>query len=608
MMAPSSGTAEKKMSRRRAWLSRLAIVLIVVATVSVYYQLSRHTFLTLDDPLYVTGNDRVKSGLTPANIAWALTTFKGEFWHPLTWLSFLMDTEIYGVRAGGYLFTNLVLHLLNSLLVFFLFRDLSGRIWAGFMTGLLFAVHPLHVEAVAWISERKELLSAFFWLLALVSYGYYARNSGRPRLMLLVTACFALGLLAKTMIVTLPFVLLLLDYWPLGRDRTAGSGNGLIRRWWPLVREKIPLFCLAAAGSIVTLVAQHQGGGLVSLASAPWPERLANALTAYGLYLKKAFWPVDLSVFYPVSGQPVNALELTMVAALLVLVSAAVVYFSKKRRYLLFGWLWFLGTLVPVIGIVKIGDFFMADRYMYMPLLGLLVMAVFGLRDLLAVSGGRAARLGLAVVPVLLVGAYWPLAHSQVAVWRDSRALYNHALAVNPDDFLAHHALGNLLAGQNNMPAAIFHFTRAASLRPDKAVLWATLGRARAAAGQWPEAAVQFQKVRELAPEHPAAWFYLAGTAAARQDFEKAARSLKRCLAVENRPGRAGVDFYPLVSEYYRKGQVAQKKGQNEKARDYYQQALTKGGLDLTGNGLRRQVAGGYDQWLAGRNAARKSQ
>src|SRR5436309_10843481 len=358
----------------------LILLGLAAMTFAIYAQVVGHQFITLDDDAYIKQNAMVNRGLTLAGVAWAFTTFDQGNWHPLTWIAHMIDNQLFGMNAGGHLVVNALIHVANTLLVFwFLFRTTHAR-WPSALVAALFALHPLHVESVAWAAERKDTLSTFFGLLSLIAYVRYAEapRSGRY---VWTAITLALGLLAKPMLVTWPFVMLLLDYWPLRRfDLT--SRREVATKLWPLVREKLPLFALVAASAVITSVAQSHGGGVRTFTEFPIALRLSNALVSYAKYLLLAFWPNDLAVYYPYAGTDVPAWQIIGAALLLVAITAFCFSQRKIRPYLIVGWLWFLGTLVPVIGLVQVGGQTMADRYFYIPSIGLFIAIVFGLANI----------------------------------------------------------------------------------------------------------------------------------------------------------------------------------------------------------------------------------
>ncbi len=552
-------------------ISLVGLAFILGLTFLVYYQLRHHRFLSLDDVVYVTANPHVISGLSRDGWHWAVTTRKAEFWHPLTWISYMIDTELFGVQPGGYLLTNVLLHLVNTVLVFYLFRLLFQRTWESMVVAALFALHPLHVEAVAWISERKELLSAFFWLLSLISYWFYVQSPGWKRY-LTVAVCFVLGYMAKSMIITLPFLLLVLDFWPFQRDlQTVSQAQSRLRVWRGLLVEKVPLLLLTLIGIGITLWARKAGGGVVSLAETSFVVRLANALVAYALYIKNTLWPTDLSVFYPIDKQVDSGAVFVSVLLLLGL-SSLIWVAGRRRRFFWVGWLWFLGTLVPVIGLVQFGDFFMADRFMYMPVLGLFLILAGGLR--LLFQHLSLSRWWLIGVFFLLLGIYAPRTWFQVQIWRNSQTLYTHALQVTKDNYLAHHALGETFAKKGYLQLAVFHFSRAAWLRPDKAAFWIKLGRAQAGNGDWRQAVNCFSRAASLLPDHPQPGFYLGCAMLFFKDIPAAVSHLSFSLEKIWEQENLAEENVSQADYYYKKGNFYDRDNQKSMAIQFYHKAL----------------------------------
>src|SRR6266513_3389690 len=354
------------------------LILLALGTITfgIYIQVIGHQFITLDDPTYIRENPMVNRGVTGTALAWAFTTFYATNWHPLTWISHMLDCQFFGTNAGRHLLVNALIHVANTLLVFwFLLRTTHAR-WPSALVAALFALHPLHVESVAWAAERKDTLSTFFGLLSLIAYVRYA-EAPSVRRYAWTAITLALGLMAKPMLVTWPFVMLLLDYWPLGRFEIT-SRREVASKVWPLVREKLPLFALVAASAVVTFLAQSHGGGVRTFTDAPVALRLSNALVSYAKYVLRAFWPNDLAVFYPFPGTDFPAVQIIGAALLLIGITAFCFLQRKVRPYLIVGWLWFLGTLVPVIGLVQVGGQTMADRYFFIPSIGLFIAIVFG--------------------------------------------------------------------------------------------------------------------------------------------------------------------------------------------------------------------------------------
>jgi hypothetical protein len=448
-----------------------------------------HPFVDLDDPLYVEANPDVLNGLNLRSIGWAFTTWTAANWHPLTWLSLQLDASLFGCEPHAFHRTNVLLHLANVLLLAEVLRRLTGALWPSAAVAALFAVHPLHVESVAWVSERKDVLSTLFGLLALGAYARYARQPSRSG-MIGVCLAQAASLLAKPMLVTLPFLLLLLDFWPLRRGRPAAAG--LAR----LLVEKTPLFLLSAASCGMTLLSQSAGGAVSPLTEVPFALRLANAVHATACYLGQTFWPADLVVLYP---YPLAGLPWPTVlgqALFLVAVTVAVCRLARSRPYLAVGWFWFLGALVPVLGLVQVGAQARADRYTYVPHIGLFLMVVWGLRDLL---GGRRGA-GIALASGALLGCVL-VTRAQVRHWESSLRLWEHAVTASRDNPYAEVSYARALLEQGEAEAALLHAERSLRLGPDRASAHFTRGQALAALGRAEEALACFRKAAELRPD-----------------------------------------------------------------------------------------------------------
>lgn len=454
-----------------------------IAVVLVYGQVAWHDFINFDDDAYVTRNEYVRAGLTPESMIWAFTTTEGSNWNPLTWLSLELDAQLFGTQPTGFHLTNLVLHLANSLLVLALFRRLTGAVWASGLVAALFALHPLHVESVAWIAERKDVLSTCFGLLALLAYAGYAERLRVGRYLAFL-ALFALSLLAKPMLVTLPGVLILLDYWPLQRF---GSRQVSLRR---LMLEKMPPLALALIFSGIAIFAQDRGGSISSLEIVPLHLRIENALNAYIDYLLKTLWPVDLIPFYPHPGESVAMARVVVSGVVLLLLTLIVIWQWRRRPYLLVGWLWYLGTLVPVIGLVQVGNQALADRYTYFPLIGIFVAVTWGSAELLrrAPALRFAGILGAAVVLALCSIA----TGRQVGYWQDSITLWEYTLRVDPNNYLAHYNLADALAQHQRWSEAANEYAAALHARPwlrlahyNRGLILARLGKREAAIAEY---------------------------------------------------------------------------------------------------------------------------
>ncbi|HSQ31269.1 MAG TPA: tetratricopeptide repeat protein [Gemmatimonadaceae bacterium] len=474
---------------------------LVALNLVVYWSVWRHEFVSFDDPQYVTENAHVTAGLSWAGVRWALTTGTAGNWHPLTWISHMADVQLFGVSAGPHHVTNLLLHILNSLLLFGVLWRMTGAFGRSGVVAALFAVHPLHVESVAWISERKDVLSTLFWLLAMWAYVEYVRRD-KWAWYAAVVLWLALGLMSKPMVVTLPCVLLLLDYWPLERQLTKR-----------LIVEKLPLFALVAVSSVVTFFAQSRGGAVSALAALPVTSRIENALLAYAAYIEKVIWPSGLAALYPYPREfgwrPILALVL-----LLAVTGAAIVAARRRHRYVLVGWLWYLGTLVPVIGLVQVGIQSMADRYTYVPSIGLFVIAAWGVPDLLRTIPQRRYVLATAAAGLILACAL--VAHAQVQYWRNSFILWTHANLVNPHDAHVETALGSVLAEQGDVAEAAALYTDALQREPQFAEAHNKLGVVFADQGKIADAIPEYQAALRSKPSLAEAHYNL-GNALARQ-------------------------------------------------------------------------------------------
>ncbi|HZE12504.1 MAG TPA: tetratricopeptide repeat protein [Chthoniobacterales bacterium] len=469
-------------------------------TFAVYGQVVRHDFIQLDDNQYITNNPIVAHGLSWAGLGWAFTSFHAANWHPLTWLSHMLDCQLFGLHAGPHLLVNVGLHTANTLLVYWVFRRSTGAFWSSAIVAALFALHPLHIESVAWASERKDVLSALFGLLCLLGYVRYVErpSPGRYALVALALAC---GLMAKSMLVTWPFVLLLFDVWPLRRfhwpdDKRPGK---FFRAAWPLLREKLPLLPLVLASAVLTMLSQSRGGAFHALADAPFFLRLSNALVAYAKYVGAIFWPHDLAPFYPF---PLGGLPLWQVLAatvLLVLVTLAAVLAARAYPYFTTGWFWFLGTLVPVIGLVQVGGQAMADRYTYLPSIGLFFACVFGLADIAARF--RLGRVWLGGIAVAILVCASTLSARQLTYWRDSETLFRRTLAVTSENPVIEYNLGCVLGQTGRYQEALEHFDVLLRVQPDSVDGLLSKGAALLALGRRSEGSSYLARATEVAPD-----------------------------------------------------------------------------------------------------------
>ncbi len=518
-------SAPPVVSSRAAFSDRWLFLALAVVTFAVYAQVGGHQFISLDDDFYISENPMVKGGLTLSGLGWAFTTFHAANWHPLTWIAHMLDSQLFGLWAGGHLLVNTLVHLANVLLVFQLLRLTTGARWRSALVAALFALHPLHVESVAWAAERKDTLAACFGLLSLLAYVRYvaAPSAGRS---LLTALALALGLMAKPMLVTWPFVMLLLDFWPLRRFRALAD-------LWPRLREKLPLFALVAASMIITVIAQKSGGAVRDLVEAPLWFRLSNALVSYVRYLALTFWPHDLAVYYPFAPSTVTPGKTLGAALLLMAITALALVQIKARPYLLIGWLWFLGTLVPVIGLVQVGGQVMADRYHYLPSIGLFLALVFGAASLCEKwKLPTAAQAALAGLPIL---AAIPLTVLQIQRWRDSETLFTHTLRVTPPNLIIEHNYGLVLGHAGRFEEAAQHFTRALAIKPDFFDALLNLGITRSQQHRSEEAVPFFQRALQSDPGSAKAHQQLGLAYANLQQDSAATAELERAAQLDPR-------------------------------------------------------------------------
>ena len=468
-------------SRRHFPADPAIAALLFLATLAVYFQTRHFDFVNFDDPDYVSANARVHTGLTARNIAWAFTSTESANWFPLTRLSHLLDGQFFGLDSGWHHLTSVFVHALAVVMLFAFLRRATGALWPSAFVAFVFALHPLHVESVAWVAERKDVLSAFFWFLALWGYVRYVERPS-PSRYAVVVAAFCLGFMAKPMIVTLPLVLLLVDVWPLGRK--------------PALREKIPLFALAIAGSAVTFAVQQHSGAVRELAALPLGARIANALVSYNVYLWKTVWPSNLAVFYPYP-KAIPAWQVAAAAIVLAAITVLAVRQFRARPYWTAGWFWYLVTLAPVIGIVQVGAQARADRYTYVPMIGLLVILAWGAREMIV--RWPPVKPAAAALGVLACAVCVPAAWTQIGHWQNSETLFTHAIETTGDNYLAQHNLGSALLNQpGRLEEAATHLREAVRLNPDSVRARTDLGSALAKMGRFPDAIAEYQAALKL--------------------------------------------------------------------------------------------------------------
>jgi len=493
-------------------LTLLVCLVLILATSAVYWHVTGHDFVNLDDNVYVYENRHVQNGLTVDSMIWAFTTTHAGFRIPLTWLSLMLDFELYGLNAGGYHLTNLLLHIANVLLVFFILKLMTGAPWRSGFVAALFALHPLHVESVAWVTERKDVLSTLFWLLTMWGYLGYVERPGMRRYLLIIVS-FTLGLMAKPMLVTLPFVLLLLDYWPLGRFQVGQSADAPaapvqvpIKPGQPmsavlsLVWEKIPLFALVAVSSVVTFLAQKSAGAVAHLETWSIRIRIANGLVSYVKYLGKMIWPHPLAVFYPHPGSSLPMWQAAGAGLLLVTISVMVLRASRRHPYLMVGWLWYLGTLVPVIGLVQVGPQAMADRFTYIPLIGLYIVIAWGVPEIVPRWPHR--KLHLATLSTTLFLFLMALTWKQVQYWKNDISLFERTLEVTSNNWLSNNNLGVALDRKGRTDDAIKHYLEALRIKPNHVEAHNNLGVALDGKGRTDDAIKHYLEALRIEPDY----------------------------------------------------------------------------------------------------------
>jgi Tfp pilus assembly protein PilF len=547
---------EKSLKISREFL----VCLLLTATVlTVYWPVHHFDFVACDDNIYVTENHHVREGLSGRNIVWAFTTTDTTNWHPLTWLSLLADSSLYGLYAGGYHLTNVLLHLTNTLLLFFLLRRMTGTTVRSGFAAALFALHPINVESVAWVAERKNVLSTFFWFTTIWAYADYTTHPGWRRY-LIVILLFAAGLMAKPMLITLPVVLLLIDYWPLRRFSAGETDksntvlyevkSGSKRRVaLCLIREKIPLLLLSLISASVTLYIADMGGAVKSLSAFPLEGRIANALVSYGVYLEKMVWPVELAFFYPWR-EVISPSQIILSASLMTGLTAFALWGAKRRPYLLVGWLWYILTLVPVIGIVQVGYQAMADRYTYIPMIGIFIMVAWGGYDLLS---RYSRRYGMYVfLSVAVSTAFMAVSLNQVRHWQSSETVFRRGLEVTKDNHMAEQGMGHVCLLRGDYERAAAHFREALRIRPDYTDARLNLGIVFMKQGLFEEAIDQYRGMLEKNPRDVRALNHLGVALACVGRHEEAISRFREALRLDPAYREAGENLEKAMQEMKR--------------------------------------------------------
>jgi len=550
------------MSKKNQFL--MIIFLLATVTFIAFWQVHHNDFVNYDDPDYITQNSHIQNGVTMGGIRWALTTHYGANWHPLTWTSHMLDIQFFGLKPGWHHLTSLLLHILNTILLFLVFHRMTKALWQSAFVAALFALHPLHVESVAWAAERKDVLSAFFWMLTMAAYVYYTERPGFQRY-LPVVLFFVLGLMAKPMLITLPFVLLLLDYWPLQRfrqkksvpeirtesdkpaypdkrkgkskkrqavketakaEKPAGSEDQGASIYF-LIREKIPLFALTVLSGIVTYIAQQKGGAVGSMEAFPLNVRIANAFVSYIRYIGQMIWPDHLAVFYPHPGLG-PSWQISGAVLLLAAVTLVVIRTAKRFPYLSVGWLWYVGTLVPVIGLVQVGSQARADRYTYIPLIGLFIIAAWGVPALL--EKWRHRKAVLLASSALILACLFVVTWKQAGYWQNSITLFDHTLNVTDRNYLAHNNRGVAYEARGDRGRAIRDYDRSIEYNPKYAEAYNNRGVAYGRLGDYGRAIEDYDRAIERRPGYEKA-YYNRGVAYCRLgDFGRAVKDYDRAI------------------------------------------------------------------------------
>ena len=550
------------------WIFIICLVL-ALAILVVYWPVKNHDFIKYDDDKYITDNRSVKSGLNPESIRWAFTTGHASNWHPVTWMSHELDCQIFDLNAGAHHLINVLFHIINTLLLFIVLKRMTKAIWPSAFVAALFGLHPLHVESVAWVAERKDVLSTFFWMLTMWAYVRYAEH---PKITgyLLALLFFVIGLMAKPMLVTLPFVLLLLDYWPLERMRVGklikekNRENSIQRKpALHLLIEKIPFIFFSIVSCVVTFIVQRRTGAVQTIDAIDIKSRAGNAVVAYIGYIGKMIWPDNLAVLYPHPGNSLSMSNVAVCGLLLIFLSFCFVFLARRHKYLVVGWLWYVGTLVPVIGLVQVGVQAMADRYTYIPLTGLFIIIAWGANDLLKSMPCRKVILGFCAV--IILSAITIKTSQQLKYWRDSVTLFQHTLAVTQKNYVMHNNYANYLMNMGKLDEAIEHFNESLKIKPRAAEVHNNLGNALSRLGRVDEAIEHYRTALSLEPDLPDAHYNLAIVLSGQNKIDEAIEEYRESLHFDpdNVDALSNLGF-----------ELAQQ-GNNKEAIEFYNKALS---------------------------------
>ncbi len=552
----------------------IVCLLLGLSVLAFYNSITQNAFVNFDDDRYILDNPQVRHGLTWQTVEWAFTTFSQGNWHPLTWISHATDYQLFKRNPIGTHYVNVLLHTTNVILLFLLLQKATGFSWRSAFVAAIFGLHPINVESVAWAAERKNVLSMLFLLLAMYAYDAYARRP-RVKLYIAVFVLFAFGLMAKPQIITLPFVLLLWDYWPLGRMRGGqpppAPGTMGVTSFAALLIEKIPLLLLSLASAVITMLAQSSGGAVRTVTEIPFAARLQNAVVAYGRYLEKAFWPVNLAPLYPHPGMTLPAWEIGLSSVFLLAVTVVVLW-NRRNSYLVFGWFCFLGTLVPMIGLVQVGEAALADRYAYFPFIGLFIMTTWGVAEISAAR--RFPKMYAACISAAVVLMLGVLTYRQVGHWRTSETLWTWTLQVTDRNFIAHDNLGGAYVSVGRFEEAIPHFRSAVAIRPNDAMAHLNIGAYEQQHGNEQAAIEQYEMVPRLTTDNGLRATALANLGSAYRDLGEAVRAKTNYhAALELNP-----DCFQAVLGL---GLLAQKSGNAEEAVRQFSRAVLISPTDM---------------------------
>lgn len=521
----------------------IVYIFLIVITSAVFWQVYQYEFIDLDDSVYVLNNQHIQSGITSDAIRWSFSTLYAEFWHPVTWFSLMFDYQFYGFNAGGYHLTNIILHILSTLLLFWIFNRMTGEIWKSAFVAAIFALHPLHVESVAWIAKRKDVLSGFFWMLTLCFYVYYTQKPVIKRYLLVVSS-FALALMSKPIVVTLPMIMILLDYWPLRRF-ASHKGN---RISWQ-IKEKMPFFILSGIFTVLTYIAHHNP----HTENFPPGLRIGRAFVSFVNYIEKTFWPADLAVYYPFSNQ-LQIWQVTGAVILMIFISFIIITVRKRHPYLLVGWFWYVITLLPVIGIFQAAPKSFYDHYAYLPTIGITMMLAWGIPVLFLKKPFRRIILFASAAAIIMLMV--ALAGKQCGFWKNNLTLFGHALHVTRNNAIAHNFLALELEKQETFDEALYHFDEAIRIIPDYADVYFNKGNVYIKLGQYQKAIAQYQEAIRLKPYYAEAYNCMGSAYADTGQYEKALEYFNKSIRLKKN----------FADAYYNRGLIYIKLRQDQLA------------------------------------------